>query len=141
MGYVPCYRRNPFLTHKLCPKPKDCYVAVCGLPEPRAHHAVVMARFAHECIEAMVLLTQQLEVSLGPETAELGMILVQANNHSIYHILNFFATGLRVGLHSGSVTAGGTYLSPVIVIDAYKDDTIYSSPWGQSSFSTLWRHS
>jgi class 3 adenylate cyclase len=27
----------------------DCYVAVVGLPTPRAHHAVVMARFAADC--------------------------------------------------------------------------------------------
>lgn len=28
----------------------DCYVAVAGLPEPRRDHAVVMARFSHECL-------------------------------------------------------------------------------------------
>jgi Adenylate and Guanylate cyclase catalytic domain len=28
----------------------DCYVAVTGLPEARKDHAVVMARFAHECL-------------------------------------------------------------------------------------------
>ena len=27
----------------------DCYVAVVGLPKPRNHHAVVMARFAEDC--------------------------------------------------------------------------------------------
>jgi class 3 adenylate cyclase len=26
----------------------DCYVAVCGLPDPRKDHAVVMARFARD---------------------------------------------------------------------------------------------
>jgi class 3 adenylate cyclase len=63
----------------------DCYVAVCGLPEPRKDHAVVMARFARNCMERMNELTQKLEVTLGPDTGELT---------------------IRVGLHSGPVTAG-----------------------------------
>ncbi|CAB9497225.1 Receptor-type guanylate cyclase gcy [Seminavis robusta] len=63
----------------------DCYVAVAGLPEPRKDHAAVMARFARDCIGAMNDLTKKLEVSLGPDTGELSM---------------------RVGLHSGPVTAG-----------------------------------
>lgn len=44
-----------------------------------------MARFAHDCLVKMQSLTRKLEVRLGPDTAELGM---------------------RVGLHSGPVTAG-----------------------------------
>jgi hypothetical protein len=63
----------------------DCYVAVVGLPQPRDDHAVVISRFAFECITSMSALTKELEVSLGPGTTELG---------------------LRVGLHSGPVTAG-----------------------------------
>jgi hypothetical protein len=63
----------------------DCYVAVSGLPQARKDHAVVMARFAHECLSKMHSLSHLLEVSLGPDTAELT---------------------LRVGLHSGPVTAG-----------------------------------
>lgn len=31
----------------------DCYVAVAGLPDPREDHAVVMARFARECLAQM----------------------------------------------------------------------------------------
>jgi class 3 adenylate cyclase len=31
----------------------DCYVAVCGLPDPRKDHAVVMARFARDCLTKM----------------------------------------------------------------------------------------
>jgi len=84
---------------------------VTGLPEPRADHgefcrrslqettsafytcislfppstAIVMARFAKDCIKKMNELTQQLEKTLGPDTADLSM---------------------RVGLHSGTVTAG-----------------------------------
>jgi len=63
----------------------DCYVAVTGLPEPRRDHAVVMVRFAKECMQRMHLLVRQLEVSLGPSTSTLDM---------------------RFGLHSGPVTAG-----------------------------------
>ena len=46
----------------------DCYVAVCGLPEPRKDHAVIMARFARDCMQTMGKLTSDLEVALGPET-------------------------------------------------------------------------
>ena len=60
-------------------------MAVSGLPEPRKDHASVMARFARDCLSAMNKLTKKLEVSLGPDTGELSM---------------------RVGLHSGPVTAG-----------------------------------
>jgi len=63
----------------------DCYVAVCGLPEPCVDHAVVMARFARDCLEKMNELARKLEATLGPDTANLAM---------------------RAGLHSGPVTAG-----------------------------------
>ena len=63
----------------------ECYVAVTGLPDPQANHAVIMARFASECMIKMREVTQRLETTLGPDTAELCM---------------------RVGLHSGPVTAG-----------------------------------
>jgi class 3 adenylate cyclase len=60
-------------------------VAVVGLPEPRRNHAVVMVKFARECLQRMHVLVRQLEVSLGPGTSALDM---------------------RFGLHSGAVTAG-----------------------------------
>ena len=63
----------------------DCYVAAAGVPEPRDNHAIVMARFAAKCRTELRRVTRNLEVSLGPETADLSM---------------------RFGLHSGSVTAG-----------------------------------
>jgi class 3 adenylate cyclase len=63
----------------------DCYVAVAGLPDPRKDHHVVMARFARDCLYKFGYLTRQLEVTLGPDTSELG---------------------IRIGLHSGPVTAG-----------------------------------
>jgi class 3 adenylate cyclase len=63
----------------------DCYVAAAGLPEPREDHAVAMARFAHDCRLKVNSVVKNLEVLLGPDTADLTM---------------------RFGLHSGPVTAG-----------------------------------
>eukprot|EP00980_Cylindrotheca_fusiformis_P000969 scaffold265_cov131-Cylindrotheca_fusiformis.AAC.4 len=63
----------------------DCYVAAAGLPDPMENHAVVACTFAREALTKMKEITHQLEVSLGPDTAALD---------------------LRIGIHSGQVTAG-----------------------------------
>ena len=63
----------------------DCYVAVSGLPEPRADHAMMMSKFAKDIMNVMHRLTRELETTLGPDTGDLA---------------------LRIGLHSGPVTAG-----------------------------------
>ena len=63
----------------------DCYVAVTGLPEPQEDHAIIMVKFARDCVKTMQTLVQSLEVELGPDTGDLC---------------------IRVGLHSGPVTAG-----------------------------------
>jgi class 3 adenylate cyclase len=63
----------------------DCYVAVTGLPVAQPNHAILMVKFARECLGGMSKYTRQLEGKLGPDTSELA---------------------LRVGLHSGPVTAG-----------------------------------
>lgn len=63
----------------------DSYVAVCGLPEPRHDHAVVMVRYACDCRDKMSELAHKLGKTLGPDTGELT---------------------LRFGLNSGPVTAG-----------------------------------
>jgi class 3 adenylate cyclase len=63
----------------------DCYVAVTGLPDPQPNHAVIMARFASECLIKMGEVTRKLEKTLGPDTADLDT---------------------RIGFHSGPVTAG-----------------------------------
>ena len=63
----------------------DCYVAVTGLPEPQKDHAVVMARFARDIMKKMGKVTRELELTLGPGTADLK---------------------LRIGIHSGPVTGG-----------------------------------
>lgn len=64
----------------------DCYVAAAGVPDKRKDHALVMARFAQACLQKTRSLMQPLlEVQLGPDTGELVV---------------------RIGLHSGPVTAG-----------------------------------
>jgi class 3 adenylate cyclase len=63
----------------------DSYVAVTGLPEPQDNHAIIMAKFTFDCMEKLKVVIRELEVTLGPDTADLSM---------------------RFGLHSGPVTAG-----------------------------------
>ena len=67
----------------------DCNVlsfqAVAGFPDPRADHAIMMARFSRDCVMNMYRLREELELTLGPGTAELD---------------------LRVGIHSGPCLAG-----------------------------------
>jgi len=58
---------------------------IAGLPEPMKEHAVTMCRFAKDIISKTHQLTRKLEAILGPDTRDLS---------------------LRVGLHSGPVTAG-----------------------------------
>jgi len=63
----------------------DCFLAVAGIPQARPDHAVVMARVADSCVKQFNAIVKQLEISLGPETGDLA---------------------IRIGLHSGPVTAG-----------------------------------
>lgn len=60
----------------------DCYVAVCGLPNPREDHAVVMSQFALVCQRKFNLVVNSLE--------EIDADVLR----------------LRSGLHSGPITAG-----------------------------------
>ena len=48
-------------------------VAVTGLPRPQKNHASIMVRFACEARAKMRDLVQELEVELGPGTADLRM--------------------------------------------------------------------
>ena len=41
-----------------------------GLPDPRKDHAVIMARFARDCLQTVNDLTKKLEVTLGPDTGK-----------------------------------------------------------------------
>lgn len=63
----------------------DCYMAVCGLPKVRDDHASAMCRFAFLSISHMKRATNRLQRELGGTTSGLA---------------------LRVGCHSGQVTAG-----------------------------------
>ena len=63
----------------------DCYVAVAGLPKPQPTHALILCRFACDCMQKMREILPILADDLGEGTAELNM---------------------RFGLHSGAVTAG-----------------------------------
>ena len=92
---------------------RDCYVAVTGLPEPRKDHAVVMARFARDCMTRMNELSHQLEVTLGPDTADLAMrfgvscLPRRAGVVLQKKIFSFrFVPFSTPQLHSGPVTAG-----------------------------------
>ena len=60
-------------------------VAICGLPNRRSDHALTMVRFSWDILKCMQARTRELEVSLGPDTGDLS---------------------LRIGIHSGPVTAG-----------------------------------
>ncbi len=59
------------LSCELSTSPVD--VCVTGLPLPSKDHAVVMARFAHECRFQMKELTKELEIVLGPGTSDLAL--------------------------------------------------------------------
>jgi len=63
----------------------DCYVACAGLPIKQPKHAVIMAKFAKKSLKRYETLIKKLETYLGPDTVDLG---------------------LRMGIHSGPVTAG-----------------------------------
>ncbi len=63
----------------------DCYIAVTGVPDARKDHAVVLAEFAEECRNKTNQVISNLIEELGPSVGKLSM---------------------RIGLHSGSVTAG-----------------------------------
>ena len=63
----------------------DCYLAVCGCPQAQKSHALIMAKFAGDCLLKMDGATRDLAETLGEDTRDLQ---------------------LRVGLHSGPITAG-----------------------------------
>lgn len=75
-----------FLTYCLMSdSPQQCYMAVAGVPKVRDDHAILMVRFAKACVTKMSQLLPMLQDTLGNDTLDLAM---------------------RVGMHSGSVTAG-----------------------------------
>lgn len=60
-------------------------MAVTGLPEEQPGHALIMAKFAAECLAQVKTVAEDLKGTLGEGTEKLT---------------------LRIGLHSGPVTAG-----------------------------------
>lgn len=46
---------------------------------PRPDHAIAMSYFANDCIRKMKILAKKLEVSLGPDTADLSMRIGELN--------------------------------------------------------------
>ncbi|KAG7358992.1 family 3 adenylate cyclase [Nitzschia inconspicua] len=63
----------------------DSYVAVAGIPDSQPTHAVIISRFAWDCLVKFNELVKELEVELGPDTGDLQM---------------------RFGINSGPITAG-----------------------------------
>lgn len=63
----------------------DCYVAATGIPDTRNDDVIKILRFAKEIMIKTEKATRRLEIELGPGTSDLT---------------------LRVGIHSGPVTAG-----------------------------------
>lgn len=51
----------------------DTYVAAAGVPTDRKDHAVVMARFAVDCLVKFHVVARELETILGPDTGELDV--------------------------------------------------------------------
>jgi class 3 adenylate cyclase len=51
----------------------DCYVAVTGVPEVQVDHAVVMAKFATECLLKLRHVLSKMGEKYGEETLELTM--------------------------------------------------------------------
>ena len=79
----------------------DCYVAVAGVPNPRSDHALVMAKFARDTMVAVQDLVKRLELTLGPDTGELG---IRIGLHSGPG-KRLCMTHIRPYLHIGSLTA------------------------------------
>ncbi|CAB9508785.1 Guanylate cyclase [Seminavis robusta] len=75
---------SPYADHPSTPVCCESYSRL-GCPKPQKDHAVIMCRFARDCMNRMSEVTAELSGTLGEDTATLGF---------------------RVGLHSGPVTAG-----------------------------------
>jgi class 3 adenylate cyclase len=63
----------------------DCYVAVTGVPEAQPDHALIMTKFSADCMLKLRQLLIKMAGEYGEDTEDLC---------------------LRIGLHSGAVTAG-----------------------------------
>lgn len=90
-------------------------MAATGLPKPQHDHALRMVKFAADCQSKMTLVAASLADTLGADTQALAM---------------------RIGLHSGSVTAG--------VLRGKKSrfqlfgDSVNTGEWAASVDQTAW---
>jgi class 3 adenylate cyclase len=51
----------------------DCYVAVTGIPKPQKDHALIMTKFAQDCMLKMKQTLVDLQQQLGGTTQDLAM--------------------------------------------------------------------
>jgi Adenylate and Guanylate cyclase catalytic domain len=63
----------------------DCYVAVTGVPNPRADHTLVMATFALQCLGKFSVLVRKLDARLGPGTDQLGKLVLKLSPENQNH--------------------------------------------------------
>ena len=79
---------------------RDSYVAATGLPEVRPDHAVALARFAKDCMIKMQTLTRKLEVTLGPDTADLGLRMGMVRLMCLFYCASSFVFVLSIPLEA-----------------------------------------
>ena len=48
----------------------ECYVGATGIPKRQSDHAVLMARFASECMKKTPIFVKQQEIFFGPDTGK-----------------------------------------------------------------------
>jgi len=70
-----------------------------------------MARFAQECLKRLGTLLRRLEVELGPDTGKWDLQLIHLKIHKYISHSRLIAVyvgdlAIRIGIHSGPVTAG-----------------------------------
>ena len=89
----------------------DCYVAVTGLPKPQEQHAVIMAKFAADCMTALSGMMHVLVEKLGSDTANLsmrfGLHSVSSRNTICFH--NMLARHFILSNWVHSLTTGTSY--------------------------------
>ena len=101
-------RRHSFRLHSNIPV-GDCYVAVVGVPTARKDHAVVAARFARDIMRRFDFLSKGLVQELGPGKGYLRAPWLLPLDPLTVLSVSFTDTedlDVRIGIHSGSVTAG-----------------------------------
>ena len=70
-------------------------MAATGLPEKRKDHAVLMARFARDCLKKMLYVVRKLEIRLGPGKQNYCTALHPIDVLFRFHILSAFSQSLK----------------------------------------------